>query len=410
MKRCMNVVMWVLAIFMAVGALVYIPSAASIIMFLFAVIAAPINPLQSFFKSKGLSGVIKGVLLTVLFFVSIALAPTSRNQVTENDEKKNISNDMDRNTAVSNPIKSSPSSTKQEKTEKESIPNDIDKMDNIHIDSVKNDAKKKEKTLDYNYDLLQKLFLEISADFAIEDLELYISDNSLFYSLAEYNKSGGGKSVNYVVAYTEGSAAQKYADSGDHVEVTFDKSNENHIMTAEYVNSSSISYSALFYNYGIWFDLMEEEPSIYSGYYINDSFAKEDGLTIVYSNGRKKISNYFPCDSSEDAIKKVLEKISDSSSEEPSHNSTKNSKPDKQSKEIEEKISFDNENDNSFNTYDNEKQQQTSQSWVLNTNSMKIHYPSCREVKKIAHHNYSTSSLSEADLISQGYTTCGVCH
>lgn len=63
-----------------------------------------------------------------------------------------------------------------------------------------------------------------------------------------------------------------------------------------------------------------------------------------------------------------------------------------------------------FYTYDNEEQQKTEDSWVLNTSSMKIHYPTCREVKKIAPHNYSTSSLSESELKAKGYTTCGVCH
>lgn len=63
-----------------------------------------------------------------------------------------------------------------------------------------------------------------------------------------------------------------------------------------------------------------------------------------------------------------------------------------------------------FNTYDNAAQQQTSQTWVLNTSSMKIHYPSCNQVKKIAPQNYSTSNLSESELIAQGYTTCGACH
>ena len=67
-------------------------------------------------------------------------------------------------------------------------------------------------------------------------------------------------------------------------------------------------------------------------------------------------------------------------------------------------------NGDNFNTYDNEDQQQTESQWVLNTKSMKIHYPSCREVKKIAPSNYGTSNLTEAELIAQGYTTCGVCH
>lgn len=69
-----------------------------------------------------------------------------------------------------------------------------------------------------------------------------------------------------------------------------------------------------------------------------------------------------------------------------------------------------NGNGDNFNTYDNEGQQHTSQTWVLNTSSMKIHYPSCSQVKKIAPQNYSTSNLSESELIAQGYTTCGVCH
>lgn len=67
-------------------------------------------------------------------------------------------------------------------------------------------------------------------------------------------------------------------------------------------------------------------------------------------------------------------------------------------------------NSDNFNTYDNANQQQTSQTWVLNTSSMKIHYPSCSQVKKIAPQNYSTSDLSENELLAQGYTTCSVCH
>lgn len=65
---------------------------------------------------------------------------------------------------------------------------------------------------------------------------------------------------------------------------------------------------------------------------------------------------------------------------------------------------------NNFNTYDNDEQKNTTESWVLNTSTMKIHYPSCSQVSKIAPQNYSTSSLSESELKEKGYTTCGVCH
>lgn len=62
-----------------------------------------------------------------------------------------------------------------------------------------------------------------------------------------------------------------------------------------------------------------------------------------------------------------------------------------------------------FNTYDNAEQQQTTETYVLNTSSLKIHHPSCKDVKKIAPQNYSTSSLSLDELQSQGYSTCGHC-
>lgn len=47
--------------------------------------------------------------------------------------------------------------------------------------------------------------------------------------------------------------------------------------------------------------------------------------------------------------------------------------------------------------------------YVLNTNSHKVHKPSCRDVDKIKSKNY----LTTADLqgaINNGYTACGHCH
>lgn len=63
-----------------------------------------------------------------------------------------------------------------------------------------------------------------------------------------------------------------------------------------------------------------------------------------------------------------------------------------------------------FNTWDNESQQNTSQAWVLNTSTKKIHYPDCKSVKKIAPQNYATSNATESELLARGYTKCGQCH
>lgn len=62
-----------------------------------------------------------------------------------------------------------------------------------------------------------------------------------------------------------------------------------------------------------------------------------------------------------------------------------------------------------FDIYNNVAQQQTSDTYVLNTSSHKIHYPTCRSVPKIAPQNYATSNSSVDELVAQGYSTCGNC-
>ncbi|MDE7431617.1 MAG: hypothetical protein K2N34_06870 [Lachnospiraceae bacterium] len=68
-----------------------------------------------------------------------------------------------------------------------------------------------------------------------------------------------------------------------------------------------------------------------------------------------------------------------------------------------------NGDDSNFNTYDYPEQHSTEATYVLNTSTKKIHYPSCSSVKKIAPQNYSTSNSSIDELKGQGYTTCGNC-
>lgn len=65
-------------------------------------------------------------------------------------------------------------------------------------------------------------------------------------------------------------------------------------------------------------------------------------------------------------------------------------------------------NSNPFNTWDNPEQQQTTE-YVLNTSTMKIHYPSCSYVAKIAPDNYATTKDYDW-AISQGYQPCKKCH
>ena len=48
--------------------------------------------------------------------------------------------------------------------------------------------------------------------------------------------------------------------------------------------------------------------------------------------------------------------------------------------------------------------------YVLNTNTMKFHYPSCSSVAKIKDKNKQEYTGSRADLISQGYEPCKICN
>ena len=59
-------------------------------------------------------------------------------------------------------------------------------------------------------------------------------------------------------------------------------------------------------------------------------------------------------------------------------------------------------NDNSSKTEDSEK-------YVLNTNSKKIHKPSCSSVSKIADSNKQETTENIDNLLSAGYSKCGSC-
>ena len=62
-----------------------------------------------------------------------------------------------------------------------------------------------------------------------------------------------------------------------------------------------------------------------------------------------------------------------------------------------------------FDTYDNPEQQNTTDSWVLNKSSKKIHHPNCKSVPKIAPKNYATSNESVEALEGKGYSKCKQC-
>lgn len=47
--------------------------------------------------------------------------------------------------------------------------------------------------------------------------------------------------------------------------------------------------------------------------------------------------------------------------------------------------------------------------WILNTSTLKIHRPDCKHAGEIAEHNRKGSNQTIAELLQEGYTTCGSC-
>jgi len=154
---------------------------------------------------------------------------------------------------------------------------------------------------DNDYDALQNIFLSLSVDSTVEDLESLITQYDLPYTSEEYNN---GETITYVIAYSEDSARQHHAESGDNLDVSFCLK-DNTLMHADYSTTSNTG-SVLLYNYGTWFSFREDEPSDYTGYYFINQLSEEKGITIKYDNGNEADTKYFPYDTAEETLKKLL--------------------------------------------------------------------------------------------------------
>lgn len=86
MKKEKNILLWILTVFILLAALVYMPSAASVLMLIFVAIALPVQRVREFWKSVRVTGALKAVLLVVLFLSGCYFAPTNRDQSNDNPD------------------------------------------------------------------------------------------------------------------------------------------------------------------------------------------------------------------------------------------------------------------------------------------------------------------------------------
>lgn len=77
MSKSKRVLRWVLTVFMVFGGIAYFPSVSSVLCWLFAVLAAPIKPLQRFWEYQvKLRGAAKVLIMVALFIGAVVTAPT----------------------------------------------------------------------------------------------------------------------------------------------------------------------------------------------------------------------------------------------------------------------------------------------------------------------------------------------
>ena len=124
-------------------------------------------------------------------------------------------------------------------------------------------------------------------------------EHSVEYTAEEYN--GTPKSRNYNIAFDSDVVLQKYAESGDSLEVSFNKE-DGTILYAEYFNEASFR-NALYYNYGTYWDFREDElDNTYTGYYYYKPGDTKGGITMKYDNGNSKETGYHSVSRGEEAL------------------------------------------------------------------------------------------------------------
>lgn len=327
MKILKKVVLWPISAFMLLSSFVFLPSFASVMMILTSALTLPFDKWQKLLD-KTIRKKCKMVLAIVFAVAAFALAPVEDvpdevvNNITPSTEESIASTTIPavkvenivaateeteetRKTTEPSEQPAEHSTSPQPETEPYTEPATEPIM--VSPTETPTDSPVIATTAPadlYDYDPLQTIFLTITPETSIEEIEAFIADYELCYTRKEYNKSGGGKSISYKIAFTNGSAKQSHAESGDYLDVDFDKASGT-LMTAQYVKSGT-SGSALLYCYGTWFDFSDANAEDYAGYYLIDMLSKELGITIKYKNGNEAETNYFPHASAEELIQYLI--------------------------------------------------------------------------------------------------------
>lgn len=270
------------------------------------------------------------------------------------------------------------------------------------------------------YEVLQNIFLELDNDYSIDNLKKSIKENNLPYTSTEYTPRDNDNNTLYVVALDEKAAQISHSFNSDSLRIDFD-TESGLIRYGEYYNHKT-SGTSIYYDHGGYNEFsFQESPNPYTGYYYNKELISLPKTKVVYSNGKSAIAKYSRCESAEDALTGVtIGKDFAPVKDQKENESTQKSEvtiidETNDNKGSDEDISSLESSSSVVSKYE-APQQQITYHFILNTNTMKYHYPTCNDAAKILQENYSTydvtcNSLKEAMdyMQSIGYSPCGHC-
>lgn len=282
----------------------------------FGFIACIVLTIINAIRKKAVKPVAIGIAVCfVILVICLVLTPESENteieeptKQTEKIEKETTGPEKEEFEAVV-PTEENTTETmlldENEETQKESESVKKTKEPKIEEKSTQEQETKSEteEAKKVEYDDLQKVFLAITKNTTQEDILTLIDEYGLEYTAQDYN--GTIKTNHYKLAYEHDVALQKYADSGDSLEISFSKE-DGSLMYAEYFNQASFK-EAIYYCYGTYWDFREREPdNSYTGYYYYTPGESNDGITMKYSNGNSAKTGYHDVNSGEDALANIL--------------------------------------------------------------------------------------------------------
>ena len=279
----------------------------------FGLLACIVMTISNAIRKKPIKPVAIGIVVCFVFFV-VCLAvtpPIENNQQADNKEpteSEQIITSKEEETTTSNTEESEnvfDEDTTIIEESSQDVNDDSEEPSESKEPVVEKESTQSEEITDaINYDKLQSLFLTFSFETTEDDLIKWIEDNNLEYTAKKYN--GSPKTMHYKIAYEHDVALQKYAESGDHIEISFDIA-DGAFMYAEYFNNNAFK-TALLYNYGTYYDFRENEGNNkYSGYYYYKPGDDEGGITIEYNNGNSTETGYHSAKNGEDALSSVLD-------------------------------------------------------------------------------------------------------